>query len=93
MKGEVLSCPEDGCIPSDRTRLLPMNEIELNHEALADYLPHRGPNLIPDTVWLAEDLKSSRSVTHIQPGDDRDREWFCRNDADGKKVWNEPFPR
>jgi 3-hydroxymyristoyl/3-hydroxydecanoyl-(acyl carrier protein) dehydratase len=68
-----------------------MNEIELNHQQLADYLPHRGPNLIPDTVWLAEDLLSSRSVTHIREGDTREREWFYRSDASGKRFWNEPF--
>ena len=68
-----------------------MTEIQLNHEQLADYLPHRGPNLMPDTVWLADDLQSSRSVTHIPEGDAREREWFYRTGADGKRYWNEPF--
>lgn len=68
-----------------------MSHIELSHHQLADYLPHRGPNLIPDTVWLAKDLQSSRSLTHIAADDERGRACFSRLGDDGQRYWNEPF--
>ncbi|TVR43476.1 MAG: hypothetical protein EA402_09595 [Planctomycetota bacterium] len=68
-----------------------MSDIVIPHTQLVDYIPHRGPNLMPDTVWLAPDLQSSRSETTILPDDPRGRDCFWRLGADGMRYWNEPF--
>ena len=60
-------------------------------KALEDLLPHRGPNLMPDTVEMSDDGKTTRSVTKVPAGDCRGREVFGRQDASGAPVWNEPF--
>lgn len=59
--------------------------------ALEDLLPHRGPNLIPDLVEMADDGKTTRSVCRLPKGDPRGREIFGRQDGTGAPVWNEPF--
>ena len=57
-------------------------------DALAGYLPHRGPNLMPDIVEVTG--KCSLSRTRIPVGDARGREIFGRDTAEGR-YWNEPF--
>ena len=68
-----------------------MSDIAIPHTDLVNYLPHRGPNLIPDMVWLAADLQTARSRTEIQLDDPRGRECFIRRDSSGAAYWNEPF--
>lgn len=55
--------------------------------ALEAHLPHRGFNLMPDRVEVADDLLSSISHTHIPANDVRGRQVFARTDG----CWSEPF--
>ena len=61
----------------------------LDAEALKAYLPHRGINLLPDTVTIAEDGRSSISRTRIGADDSRGRGVFMRQDASGRATWPE----
>jgi 3-hydroxymyristoyl/3-hydroxydecanoyl-(acyl carrier protein) dehydratase len=67
-----------------------MPEKVLSALELGAYLPHRGVNLIPDTVTLAADGVNAVSRTRIGPGDPRGREIFARFDG-GAQNWYEPF--
>ena len=58
-----------------------------DHHALEAHLPHRGVNLIPDTVEVSDDGLTSISHTRIPCGDARGRDVFARNDG----RWSEPF--
>lgn len=69
----------------------PMPTLTLDHDALKEWLPHRGANIIPDLVTLSPDRMSSTSTTHIEVGDLRGRELMGRRDSAGDKVWYEPF--
>lgn len=63
----------------------------LDHAAQHDYLPHRGVNLIADTITLDEGGVKATSLTRIAEGDPRGRSILARAGADGRPVWNEPF--
>lgn len=63
----------------------------LDPEALAALLPHRGCNLIPDAVEVADDGRSSCAQVRVPPGDGRGRERFARRDGAGRPCWYEPF--
>lgn len=58
-----------------------------NHVELEALLPHRGVNLMPDRVDVAEDGLTAVSHTRIPANDPRGRQVFAR--ADGR--WSEPF--
>ncbi len=62
----------------------------LDLDALAGVLPHRGVNLIPDRVELADDGQSAVSVTRIPERDARGRELLARM-GEGGACWYEPF--
>ena len=55
--------------------------------ALEAHLPHRGVNLLPDSVEVACDLLTSVSTTRIPLNDPRGRQVFARTDG----RWSEPF--
>lgn len=57
------------------------------HVALEAHLPHRGVNLLPDSVEVADDLMTSVSTTCIPATDVRGRQVFARTDG----RWSEPF--
>ncbi len=58
-----------------------------DHHALEAHLPHRGVNLIPDTVEILADGLTSISHTRIPSDDARGRAVFARTDG----RWSEPF--
>lgn len=58
-----------------------------DHHALEAHLPHRGVNLLPDTVEVLADGLTAISHTRIPRGDARGREVFARTDG----RWSEPF--
>jgi 3-hydroxymyristoyl/3-hydroxydecanoyl-(acyl carrier protein) dehydratase len=62
----------------------------LDVEALKAYLPHRGINLLPDTVTISADGRSSMSRTRVGPDDARGRGVFMRRDGQGRVTWTEP---
>jgi 3-hydroxymyristoyl/3-hydroxydecanoyl-(acyl carrier protein) dehydratase len=68
-----------------------MTELTLDHAQLEQYLPHRGPNLIPDQVVMNAERTVSRSITHVRRGDPRGREIFGRTGPNGQILWYEPF--
>jgi 3-hydroxymyristoyl/3-hydroxydecanoyl-(acyl carrier protein) dehydratase len=68
-----------------------MTELTLDAEALKSYVPHRGPNLMPDEVVVNAERTASRSRTRIPRGDPRGREIFGRSEAGGQLCWYEPF--
>ncbi len=68
-----------------------MPETTLDHEQLEAYLPHRGPNLIPDQVVMNAERTVSRSSTRVLRGDPRGREIFGRTGPGGQILWYEPF--
>jgi len=68
-----------------------MHALKLTPEALEGYLPHRGVNILPDEVDLADDGMSATSLTTIEEGDPRGRDLFARRDAEGRSCWYEPF--
>ncbi len=68
----------------------------LDHHALANWVPHRGANLIPDVIELADDRVTATSRTRIGAEDPRGRGIFSRDgavNADGQRgrIWIEPF--
>lgn len=63
----------------------------LDAKALEAYIPHRGCNLIPDSVILSDDRLKAVSRTRIPVGDLRGREIFGRSGTGGVKAWSEPF--
>lgn len=63
----------------------------LDPTALESYIPHRGVNMLPDEVHLADDRMSSTSTTTVPADDARGRRLFARNDANGVACWSEPF--
>jgi 3-hydroxymyristoyl/3-hydroxydecanoyl-(acyl carrier protein) dehydratase len=69
----------------------PMPDLTLDAEGLKAYLPHRGANLIVDTVTMNADFTLAQSRTHVTPGDSRGRELFGRAGAGGVMCWYEPF--
>jgi len=73
----------DGDAPMITTRVL-------DAAALQAYLPHRGINLLPDTVTIADDGKSSISRTLVGENDARGRGVFMRRDGQGRTTWPEP---
>ena len=58
-----------------------------DHDALKAFLPHRGVNLMPDSVEISADGLESISRTRIPATDARGRQVFARNDG----RWSEPF--
>ena len=68
-----------------------MPELTLDAEALKAYLPHRGVNLMPDTVTLNAERTKAQSRTKIPLGDARGREIFGRSEVGGQMCWYEPF--
>ncbi|MCX8039286.1 MAG: hypothetical protein RMM29_00180 [Planctomycetota bacterium] len=63
----------------------------LDPAALAAVLPHRGCNLIPDEVVVADDGRSSTARVRVPAGDERGRTVFMRRAGDGTPCWYEPF--
>lgn len=68
-----------------------MPELTLDPDGLTAYLPHRGVNIMPDSVTMSEDRKTAVSHATIPRGDKRGREIFSRKDERGENIWNEPF--
>lgn len=68
-----------------------MPEVMLDATALESYLPHRGLNLLPDSVSLSADRLHAVSRTRVPEGDPRGRRLFTRRDAAGVDCWYEPF--
>ena len=68
-----------------------MSETTLDSKALEAYIPHRGANILADTVTM--DAARTRAVarTRVLPGDARGREIFGQRGADGVAYWYEPF--
>ncbi len=64
-----------------------MPDTILDHRALEAYLPHRGINLLPDTVTLHEGGKVATSVTTVPADDVRQRTMLGRRGG----IWYEPF--
>lgn len=58
---------------------------------LEAHLPHRGCNLIPDLVEVADGGLVATATVTVPPGDPRGREVFGRRDAAGAACWYEPF--
>ena len=67
-----------------------MSETILDHHDLEAYLPHRGVNLIPDTVAIQEGGKVAISHTSVDLDDARGRDLLSRRGGAGH-VWYEPF--
>jgi hypothetical protein len=68
-----------------------MPALILDAKALEAYLPHRGINLLPDTVEMNDGRTKAISRTRVRPGDARGREVMGRKAADGTPSWYEPF--
>src|SRR4051812_2738656 len=68
-----------------------MSDLTLDPKALEEYLPHRGPNLMPDRVTLSADRTSATSSTTVGTRDPRGRDIFSRVDGSGRPCWSEPF--
>jgi 3-hydroxymyristoyl/3-hydroxydecanoyl-(acyl carrier protein) dehydratase len=81
-----------GCVVRvDPDIAVPMStDLTLDHRALEAYLPHRGVNLMPDTVAMNAGRTVSRSRTRVAVGDPRGRELLGR-DAGGRRAWSECF--
>lgn len=72
--------------------MLPMTSAtKISHLELQDYIPHRGVNIIPDSVEIQEGWKESSSLTVIPKDDPDGRRIFARKGADGIDYWNEVF--
>lgn len=69
----------------------PMTAIMLDHRDLERYLPHRGINILPDSMSMDVAGKEGRTTTRIAADDPRERQIFGRDDGNGNWVWNEPF--
>jgi 3-hydroxymyristoyl/3-hydroxydecanoyl-(acyl carrier protein) dehydratase len=69
----------------------PMTKLLIDPVGLQAYLPHRGPNIIPDSVELDVAGRHAESRTRILPDDARGRQLFGRRDGSGRWCWNEPF--
>jgi 3-hydroxymyristoyl/3-hydroxydecanoyl-(acyl carrier protein) dehydratase len=69
----------------------PMSDLTLDPRALEKYLPHRGPNLLPDSVTLSADRTSAASRTRVGTRDPRGRDIFGRRDGSGRACWSEPY--
>ena len=67
-----------------------MSETILDHHDLEAYLPHRGVNLIPDTVTIQEGGQTAISRTTVDLDDPRGRDLLSRSGGPGH-VWYEPF--
>lgn len=68
-----------------------MSGLMLDARALEAYLPHRGCNLLPDSIILSDDRTKAVSRTRIPVGDPRGRNLFARTGAGGVQCWMEPF--
>ena len=68
-----------------------MLKLTLGPDALKDYLPHRGVNLLPDEVVLSADRTIATSRTRIPVKDVRGRELMGRTGPNGVQCWYEPF--
>ncbi|MBA3709938.1 MAG: hypothetical protein H0W83_14100 [Planctomycetes bacterium] len=68
-----------------------MSELTLDPHALESFLPHRGSNLLADSVTLSADRTSATSRTCVRTGDPRGRDIFSRRDGSGRACWGEPF--
>lgn len=68
-----------------------MSELTLDPDGLTAYLPHRGVNVMPDSVTMSADRKTAVSHTAIPKGDKRGREIFSRQDGQGNAIWSEAF--
>jgi 3-hydroxymyristoyl/3-hydroxydecanoyl-(acyl carrier protein) dehydratase len=69
-----------------------MSDISLDHRGLMDYLPHRGVNIMPDTVHMNAERTKAVSLTTVATSDPRGREIFSRESSlGGARCWYEPF--
>ncbi len=68
-----------------------MPDITVDAKALEAYLPHRGPNILPDSVWMNAERTKAISRTTVPADDRRGRGIFGRTDASGQATWYEPF--
>ena len=68
-----------------------MSETTLDAKALEAYIPHRGANILADTVTMNAARTHAISRTRVLPGDARGREIFGRRGPDGVPCWYEPF--
>ncbi|MBA2481897.1 MAG: hypothetical protein H0V44_14625 [Planctomycetes bacterium] len=68
-----------------------MSDLTLDPSALEAYLPHRGANLLADSVTMSADRKSAVSRTRVGTADPRGRGIFARRDGAGRSCWSEPF--
>lgn len=64
-----------------------MSDTVLDHTVLETYLPHRGINLLPDTVTLHDGMMLATSRTTVPATDPRGRTALGRTDGN----WYEPF--
>lgn len=62
-----------------------------DHQALEAFMPHRGVNMLPDTLEMDDDGKRAVSRATIPVDDPRGRRLFARADGHGGQVWIEPF--
>ena len=68
-----------------------MSETTLDAKALEAYIPHRGANILADTVTMNAARTHAVSRPRVLPGDARGREIFGRRGPDGVACWYEPF--
>lgn len=68
-----------------------MGPLTIDAKALEGYLPHRGPNLMPDLVEVDAAGTSTVSRTTVPAGDPRGRTVFMRTGGVGAPCWYEPF--
>jgi len=68
-----------------------MSQSMMESVVLESVLPHRGINLLPDTVLVSDDRQRSVSRTQVGEQDDRERRRLGRLDEAGELCWYEPF--
>jgi 3-hydroxymyristoyl/3-hydroxydecanoyl-(acyl carrier protein) dehydratase len=68
-----------------------MSARTLDAKALESHLPHRGRNLLTESLTIAPDGRSSTSHTRLSLGDHRGRDVMLRRQAGGGQCWYEPF--
>ena len=78
----------DPCFGGSSQQSQPMIGTKLTHIDLEDYLPHRGPNMLLDSVVI-EDATQAIAEVCVPAGDERGRELFGRTNATGERFWQE----
>jgi 3-hydroxymyristoyl/3-hydroxydecanoyl-(acyl carrier protein) dehydratase len=63
----------------------------LDRTALAERVPHRGANIIPDSLTISDDGESAVACVRVAADDPHGRTIFGRDDGRGGRCWNEPF--